>query len=395
MAPEFVFSDEAQHITRSVMRELLAKASRPGVISLANGLPANECLPIEDLQACIDAVLKRDGARALQYGPPSMVLREWIASYMRDWRGVDCTPEHVFITNGSQQSLTILSRLFLNKGDVAVIEDVTFTGIAKVTKGYGATVRSVPTNLQTGIDVDALEEAFAQSPRPRLAIVISDFHNPLGVSISHEKRQRIAQLANDYHVPLVEDDPYSALRFAGEKSPAIKSYDAGGYVFYLGSFSKMLSPALRLGWMIIPPEHMARITALREAIDLESSGLTQRAVAEFLTRGLLEPHLERLNVAHQQRCALMLDALQAHLGDVASWTKPEGGLFIWVTLPEHIDAAAILPQALEHDVVYIPGGAFAVAGGYNNTMRLNFGNVPLERIEEGIERLAQLVKQQI
>ena len=388
---EDMFSQEAQQITRSVMRELLAQASDPDMISFANGLPASEYLPLEALRACFDTVLLEDGANALQYGPPSHLLKEWIVVYMQT-RGVNCSVENVFITNGNQQSLTILSRMFLNKGDVAVVEEVTFTGIAKVTKGYGADVRAVPTNLESGIDVDVLEQVFEDSPRPKMAVVISDFHNPLGVSISREKRQHIAELTNHYQIPLVEDDPYSPLRFTGESIPSIKAYDRNGFVFYLGSFSKMLAPSLRLGWMIIPAEFQARVSALREAIDLESSSLMQRVVAQFVQDGKLEAHLSQLNQQHKIRCETMLNSLQEHLGQVASWTTPEGGLFIWVTLPEHVNATEMLKDSIANQVVYIPGGAFAVQGGYQNTIRLNFSKVPPEQIQEGIARLGAVLQ---
>ena len=382
----YQLSQEASHMTRSVMRELLAHAVDPAIISFATGLPASECLPVDDLKACFDTVIS---PAALQYGPPYLPLREWIVGYMQG-RGVQCDVDNVYITNGSQQGLAILSRSFLDHGAKAVIEEVTFTGIKKVTNM--AEVLTVPTDLADGVDVTALESAVKQ--QPRIAVLIPDFHNPLGVTISHEKRQRIAALANQYEVPLVEDDPYSALRFSGDGSPAIKAYDSNGFVFYSGSFSKMLSPGLRLGWLIIPTELMPRITALREAIDLETSGLTQRAVAEFLRRDLLLPHLERLNQEHHKRCTALLDALDTHFGDLATWTKPEGGLFVWLTLPEGIDTSTLVMQAIENKVVYIPGAAFASTDGYQNAIRLNFGNVTPEKIATGIQRLKLIVEKE-
>ena len=192
--PGYIFSAEGAHLKRSVMRELLALAADPGIISLAGGLPASEFLPLTQYQECLNAVLTRDGGRALQYSPQSTGLREWIADYMRG-RGVDCTPEQIFITNGNQQGLTILSRMFLDPGDPAVIEETTFTGIQQVTAGRGADVLAIPTDLSSGADMEALEAAFARDPHPRMAVLIPDFHNPLGVSISREKRQRAAQLA--------------------------------------------------------------------------------------------------------------------------------------------------------------------------------------------------------
>lgn len=383
-------SREAGRLQRSVMRELLKRAAESGIISLAGGLPDSNLLPVEPYRACVNAVLAREGGTALQYRPQYEPLKAWIAGYMRD-RGVDCDESQIFITNGNQQGLTILSRLFLDPGDPATTEEITFTGVQQVTAGRGAAMYTVPVDLTTGADTDALEAVFAQH-RPRMAVIIPDFHNPLGVSLTAAKRERIAQLAAHYGVPVVEDDPYSALRFNGERLKPIKAYDEAGYVFYLGSFSKMLAPGLRLGWMVAPPELLTRLITIRESIDLESSALTQRAVYEFLSQGLLTPHLTQLNAANKLRCEAMLSALDEYFSDFAHWTHPDGGLFVWLTLPENIDTWELLPKAIdEQQVAFIPGGAFAVNGGHQNTMRLNFSAVEPDAIREGVARLADVV----
>jgi 2-aminoadipate transaminase len=326
----------------------------------------------------------------MQYSPQLMPLRQWIAGYMCS-RGVDCEADEVFITSGAQQALTILSHLLLDPGEPAVIEELTFTGIQQITAGRGARILTVPTDLSTGVDLHALEDAFQHTPRPRLAVIIPDFHNPLGVSLPDEKRRGIAQLAAGYGVPVIEDDPYSPLRFAGATLPPVKAYDDEGFIFYVGSFSKMLAPSVRLGWIVAPLELIPRITLLREAIDLESSILTQAAVYEFLSQGYLEPHLERLNSANRERCDALLNALEEHLGGITHWTQPEGGLFVWVTLPEQIDMWRLFERAVERRVVYIPGPAFAADGGYRNTMRLNFSNVQLDVVRDAIARLAAVI----
>lgn len=392
--PPLVLSREALGLKRSVMRDLLAVTIDPQVISFAGGLPASELLPTEAFRQCLDNVLTRDGPRAMQYSPQHGPLRDWIAGYMAS-RGVVCEPDRIFIVNGAQQGLSILSRLFLDPGESAVIEAVTFTGIQQVTVGHQVRVRTVPTDLTTGVDVDALEAAFREEPRPRLAILIPDFHNPLSVSLSAKKRARVAALAIKYGVPVVEDDPYSPLRFTGDPLPPVKAYDEAGFVFHLGSFSKILAPAVRLGWIVAPGELVPQITVLRESIDLESSTLIQRAVSEYLALGLLESHLERLNAVHRQRCQVMLEALRNHLDDVATWTEPQGGLFVWVILPEAVDTWDLFALAVERKVAYIPGGAFAVEGGHDNTMRLSFGNVRPEAIQEGVARLAEVIRERL
>jgi 2-aminoadipate transaminase len=391
---KYAYGHEITHVKRSILRELLAHAVDPNLISLATGLPSSELLPMRQMEACISAVIKRDGARALQYSPQYQPLREWIAGYMGQ-RGITCTADNIFITNGCQHGLALISRLFLNPGEPAVIEEITFIGIEHVTGGRGAQLRPIPTNLETGADMDALEQAFAQEPRPRLAVLIPDFHNPLGISITPEKRQRAAQLANQYQVPLIEDDPYSPLRFIGEKPAPIKVYDAHGWVFYLGSFSKILAPGVRLGWIVAPAEVVPDIGRLRESLDLETSTLMQRSVHEFTQRGYLEAHLEELNAANRQRRDVLLDALDTHLGSSATWTEPEGGIFVWVTLPEHLNTWELVKEAIDNKVVFIPGGEFSVVGGYNNTMRLNFSNVALEAIPEGIRRITEVVRRHL
>ncbi len=384
-------SREGTNLQRSVMRELLRFAVDPNVISLAGGLPASEHLPLEGLRESIDRVLSRDGPRALQYSPQLPELREWIAEYMVS-RGVRCTEEEIFITNGNQHGLAILSRLFLDPGEPSVIEGITFTGIHQVTVGRDSEVRPLPTDLDTGVCVESFEEALKASPTPRVAALITDFHNPLGVSIAEDKRADLAEIAARYGVPLIEDDPYAPLRFRGEGIPPIKAHDEAGMVFYLGSFSKMLAPALRLGWIVAPADLMQRITTLRESFDLESSTLIQRAVTDFLVRGMLEPHLEAITATHGKRCDTMLAALERHLSGLARWSKPEGGVFVWVSLPDELETTEMFHKSIEEKVAYIPGGVFSVDGSTKNALRLNFSNVTPEAIEEGVGRLATVIR---
>ncbi|HLF00897.1 MAG TPA: PLP-dependent aminotransferase family protein [Anaerolineales bacterium] len=387
----YPLSRTAASLKRSVMRDLLALTARPGLISFAGGLPADELLPRDQIQTCIDAVLTRDGARALQYGPPYAPLKEQIALYMGS-RGVACASDDIFITGGSQQGLEIAMRLLLDAGESVAVESFTFTGILQAVRGHGGIPRPVPVEPTTGIHLDDLDAALTQ--KPRAAIIIPDFHNPLGVSLSEHKRIRIADLIAEHGVPLIEDDPYSPLRYAGEHLKPIKAYDETDAVIYLGSFSKMLAPAMRLGWMIAPRGLLPKLTVLRESIDLESSQLIQRAVAEFMARGWLEPHLARLNAVNLARRDVMLAALERELGGLADWTVPQGGLFIWVTLHGDADTAALFHAALEQNVAFVPGHAFAAQDCTpNNSFRLNYSNATLERIEEGIRRLANVIRE--
>jgi 2-aminoadipate transaminase len=339
----FQFSQRASHLERSVLRNLLKHAVDPHLISLAGGLPADEDLPTERLHECMNAVLKRDGAAALQYSPAYAPLHEWIADYMNR-RGVDCTPENIFVTNGNQQGLSILSHLFLDIGDSAVIEEAVFTGTQQGTKGVGANVVTIPTHLENGADVAALETVL-QAHDAKLMAFIPDFHNPLGVTMSENNRRRVAELAARFGVPVVEDDAYSQLRFSGNHLPPIRAFDCSHFVFYLGSFSKMLAPGLRLGFMVIPEALRPKVTVIRESIDLETSTLIQRTVAEFLQRGYLEPHIEKLRQSLKIRAEALMTALDKYLADIATWTEPEGGLFSWCVLPETVDTWEQYPLA--------------------------------------------------
>jgi 2-aminoadipate transaminase len=388
----FPLSRAATEIKRSVMRDLIALASRPEIISFAGGLPAADHLPQAEIEASLEAVLARDGSRALQYGPQHAPLREWIADHMRG-RGVRCAVENVFITNGAQQALEILGRLLLDPGQPAVVEALTFTGIGQVMTAHGAALRVAPFDLASGVEPAALETALAGDGAPaRVGVIIPDFHNPTGASLSEAKRHCLAEAAARTGVPIIEDDPYSLLRFGGETLPPVKAFDEAGLVLYVSSFSKIIAPAMRLGWIVAPAEIVTKLTVLRESIDLESSQLLQRTVHEFVTRGCLEPHVAALSAANRERRDALTMALARELGGLAEWVAPEGGLFLWVTLPPEIDTAALLPRAFEEHVAYIPGVHFAAEGGYGNALRLNFSNATVERIEEGVRRLAGVVR---
>lgn len=386
----YPLSPATANLQRSVMRDLLALTAQPGILSFAGGLPADESLPRDQIQTCIDAVLTRDGARALQYGPPFAPLKEQIALYMQT-RGVTCTADDVFITSGNQQGMEIVMRVLLDAGETALVERYTFTGIVQATRGRGARLHSLPVDLETGVEISAIADALPH--QPRVAAFIPDFHNPLGVSLSQPKRIQAAQLAAQYGLPIVEDDPYSALRFEGDPIPPIKAYDEADSVIYLGSFSKMLAPAARLGWMIAPPDLLPKLTVVRESLDLESSQLIQRAAAEFLARGWLAPHLAKLNTLNKTRRDAMLTALDRELGDVAHWTVPQGGLFIWLTLPDYINTNELFKMAIAHNVAFVPGAAFAVEPCETpNTLRLNFSNVTPSQINEGLHRLGEVIR---
>ncbi len=385
----FRLSSIAHEAKRSVMRDLLPLINQPGVISLASGLPAGEVLPQAALQTCIDRVMARDGAKALQYGPPYGPLRELLAAHMSQ-RGVVCTPDEIFITSGSQQSLELLMRLLVDDGQGVAVEALTFTGILQATRAHRARLTAVPLDYRHGLDLEAFAAALGQAPQA--AIVIPDFHNPLGVSLPPATREHLARLVARAGTPLIEDDPYSLLRFDGDPWRPIKAYDADQAVIYCGSFSKILAPSLRLGWMVAPPHLHPKLTVLRESIDLESSQLWQRTAAEFLDAGFLAPHLDRLRALNAERSRALDAALSRHLTGRATWSQPQGGLFAWVELNAAIDTTALLPTAIAQGVAYVPGAAFAAAPDVGaHGLRLNFSNLAPAEIDQAVSTLARVV----
>jgi 2-aminoadipate transaminase len=375
---------------RSVLRQMLAVVSRPGILSFAGGLPAPELFPTAEYSQAVAKVLATD-SKALQYGPPYQPLKAHIVRLMAE-RGVACGEEQIFITTGAQQALDVLTRFFLDPGGSVVLEKIVYTGIQQAMAPLRPCIQAVSTDLETGMIVEEVEEHLSSGVRPAYIYAIADAHNPLGVSLSQQKRGQLVELAAVNGIPIIEDDPYGFLCYDGRPQPPLRALN-DEWVFYVGSFSKLLAPALRLGWMVVPEVMVPKITVIKEAGDLESSAMTQRAVAAYLDTGCFPHHLERLRHEYGRRRNAMLAAMERYFPSEASWTRPAAGMFVWVTLPDGVDTAKLLSVAVEEEkVAFIPGQAFAVAGYQaQNSMRLNFSNCCLEDIEEGIGRLGNLL----
>lgn len=377
-------------LRRSVLRQMISVVSQPGILSFAGGLPDPQLFPAQAYADALAQVIAAD-PKALQYGPPSPALKRHIVELMAA-RGVHCTPEQIFITTGAQQGLNTLTQLLLNPGDEVMLESIVYSGAAQVVAPYQPQILSVPTDLNDGIDVEAVAAYLADGARPAYLYVIPDAHNPLGVSISPTRRRQLAALARQYQLPIIEDDPYGHLFYGDGLTPPLRALDAD-WVFYLGSFSKILAPALRLGWVVAPPPLLEKLAVVKESSDLESSALTQRAAAAYLDTGALAAHLAQLRAVYGRRRDTMLAALDAYFPEDARWTEPQAGMFIWVTLPEGVDTQALLETAVrEEKVAFIPGHAFAVDETAvplaRRSLRLNFSNCTESQIEMGIKRLA-------
>jgi 2-aminoadipate transaminase len=390
-----LYAKRTRRMKRSAIRELLKVTRRPEVISFAGGLPASELFPIPQVKSAVDAVLQSLGGKSLQYGETEGVpeLREWLAHHFSR-NGVQITAENVLITTGAQQALDLVGRVFLDETDRAVVENPTYLALLSAWRPYVGEFLAVPSD-EHGMQVEALPNLLEKGPK--LVYITPNFQNPQGTTLTRERREKLVGLLRDHGVALLEDNPYGELRYDGEALPhlleieATKSGGIPNHVMYSGTFSKVLMPGLRVGWIIAAPEVIDKLGMAKQAADLHTSTICQYAALELLRRGFLEEFVPVLCKSYGQRRDLMLSALEKHFGGKAMWNRPEGGMFLLVTFPPEVDTMKILPRALEKNVAYVPGEEFHMNGGGKNTMRLNFSNARPERIDEGIRRLATVI----
>jgi 2-aminoadipate transaminase len=389
-------------ITSSQIRELLKLTQRPGVISFAGGLPAPEVFPVERFKEACHKVLTEKAASALQYSATEGYepLRELIATNMSRY-GIKAKVENVLITSGSQQALDLIGKLFINAGDRVLVEAPTYLGALQAFNIYRAEYESVPID-ENGLRTDLMEEPLRSGPK--FMYVLPNFQNPAGTTLSEVRRHELVLLADRFGIPIVEDDPYGQLRYEGEHLPPLVVLDRenlrrdNGYsignVIYLSTFSKTLAPGLRLGWIVAPPEVISKLVQLKQGTDLHTSTFTQFVSYEVARDGFLDQHVKLIRKIYRERRDVMLQALQEFFPPAVTWTHPQGGLFLWVTLPEGLDIKAILKSALEQNVAFVPGDSFYANDGREGSrhMRLNFSNAAPEQIREGIRRLAAAVK---
>jgi 2-aminoadipate transaminase len=388
---EVVLANWTNTIKRSALQEMLAAASRPGVISFALGLPAPELFPINEYGQAVASVLGSD-PRALQYQPPFAPLKSQIVELMRR-RGVFCREEQVFLTAGAQQGMNLLVHLLLEPGGQLLMEDVIYPGFQQLIEPFAPDLLSVSTDAETGMNVDEVEALLKSGSRPSFMYVIPDGHNPLAVSLSRRKREKLVALASTYGVPIIEDDAYGFLHYDGPLVPPLRAMDED-WVFYVGSFSKILAPALRVGWIIVPEKLMRPLSVIKEATDIDTATFSQRTISAYLAAGHLPNHLSRLHREYRLRRDTMHTALLEHFPARAHWQKPKSGVFMWVELPGSLDANELLQYAINKEqVAFVPGGAFRVGNHWSQrqSLRLNFSHCAPPQIEEGVSRLARAI----
>ncbi|HET7144148.1 MAG TPA: PLP-dependent aminotransferase family protein [Anaerolineales bacterium] len=398
---EYRYAHRMQKMGSSVIRELLKLTEQPDIISFAGGLPAPEVFPVKEFQEACNQVLTDHGAQALQYSTTEgyLPLRELIMRHNARFN-VKVTTENIMITSGSQQALDFIGRLFINRGDYVVVESPTYLGALQAWNAYGAQYISVESD-ENGMLVDKLEEALRIGPK--FIYVLPNFQNPSGSTLSLERRKRLIILADQYGVPIVEDDPYGQLRYDGNHIPSVATLDSryrdntdgeySGNVIYLSTFSKLLAPGLRLAWVIAPPQVIRKLVMTKQAADLHTSSFIQHVAYEVAKGGFLDEHVKVIRATYKERRDVMLEMMEEMFPPEVSWTKPLGGMFLWGVLPECVDAAEVLKVAIERKVAFVPGTAFHPNGGGANTMRLNFSFSNPDNIREGITRLGTTLKE--
>jgi 2-aminoadipate transaminase len=391
----------ARGMTSSVIRELLKLTQDPEIISFAGGLPAPEVFPVAEIEAAARRVLAEHATSALQYGATEgyLPLRELLVRHMARY-GIEVGPANVLITSGAQQALDLVGKLFVNSGDHVLTEEPTYVGALQAFTAYQAQYLTVPIDDE-GMCTDRLEEALRAGPK--FLYVLPNFQNPGGVTLSLERRWRLVELASRHGTPIIEDDPYGQLRYEGRHLPPLVQIDAEhhgsarrgrsyrGGVIYLGSLSKTLAPGLRVGWVVAPEEVVARLVQMKQGIDLHTSTFSQMVAYEVARGGFLDRHVRLVRQTYGARRDAMLAALERCFPPGVRWTHPQGGLFLWATLPEGFDTSELLKEALKEKVAFVPGTAFHPNGGGRNTMRLNFSYSRPEVIAEGIRRLGSVI----
>ncbi len=397
------YAQRTQRMGSSAIRELLKLTEKPNIISFAGGLPAPEVFPIKEFSEACERVLRDYGSQALQYSTTEgyFPLREMIARHTARYK-FNINPENVLITSGSQQALDLLGKVLINPGDRILVESPTYLGALQAWNAYGAEYVSVPID-DDGMITDELEEALRTGPK--FIYVLPNFQNPTGVTLSLERRRQLIRLADRYGVPIVEDDPYGQLRYEGEHLPSIVSLDDEyrnngdtyyrGNVIYLSTFSKILAPGLRLGWVIAPAEVIRRLVQAKQGTDLHTATFNQIVAHEISKAGFIDSHILTIRKIYGERRDVMLAGMDRFFPAEMNWTLPQGGLFLWGVMPDYLNSADVLKYAVKREVAFVPGEPFYPCGGGHNTMRINFSNATPEMILEGISRLGDVLRDRI
>lgn len=391
---ETQFAERMGHVKKSFIREILKVTEDPSVISFAGGLPNPASFPVEAINRAAQAVLMEDGADALQYSTTEgyLPLREFICVRYEKRFGLHISPEEILITNGSQQGLDLVGKVFLNEGDGVLLESPGYLGAIQAFSLFRPCFHTVPLG-EDGVDVSALRNVLETS-EPKLFYAVPNFQNPSGLTYSRSNREQVAAVLKQHATIFIEDDPYGELRFAGENAPSMRAF-LNGQSILLGSFSKIVAPAMRLGWICAKPEIMEKLIIAKQASDLHTNAFAQRVVARYLAENDLDAHIAKIREMYKTRSDWMVNAIARYFPSEVCCTRPEGGMFMWATLPEGMSAVELFERASKVRVAFVPGAPFYVDRSDSNTLRLNYTNSDEEAIEEGIKRLGQAMDEML
>ncbi len=378
----------------SIIREILKISSQPGVISFAGGLPNQSLFPMDDLKWAMETAVEKYDSTCVQYALSRGIipLRELLAERATNDDGVESSVDNILMVSGAQQGIEIVARAFIDPGDYILTEYPTYVGALQAFNYYQAQYCCAEMD-HDGILIEKAREQI-EKHKPKLIYTVSNFQNPTGISMGVERRHQLVELAQQYNIPIIDDNPYGDIRFRGEQVPSLKSI-GGDIVVALQTFSKILAPGLRLGWMNGPASIMHHFEKVKQCSDLHTSTIAQYMIYEYLMAGKMEPQIKRISEFYKNKCDLMLQSLEKEFPAGATWTKPDGGLFLWVELPENMSAKELLNKAIERKVAYVYGEPFFPDGGGDNTLRLNFCTPSDEEIREGIKRLGQLIHEEM
>ena len=391
------FASRMDNLKASAIRELLALTAKPEIISFAGGLPAPELFPVEQMAQAGAAVMQgEEGRKALQYSSTEgyLPLRKQIVERMAAKNNINTTVDNIIVTSGSQQGLDFSGRIFLDKDDIVLIESPSYLGALNAFKANEPKFIEVPTD-EGGMIMEELEKILEKEDRVKMIYVIPDFQNPSSRTWSLERRQKFMEIINKYEIPVVEDNPYGELRFEGEQYPALKSLDTKGLVVFLGTFSKILAPGYRLGWICAEGEILNKYNFIAQAASLQASTIGQMETSKFIDMFDLDAHVAKICEVYGKRRDLMYNTMKECFPPEVKFAKPTGGLFLWVELPEYLDAAELAKECLAANVAYVPGEGFYPGGNVKNTFRMNYSCMPEDKIVEGIHRLAEVLKKHI
>ncbi len=393
---ESKFSVNAEAMKASEIRELLKLTNKPGMISLAGGLPDPATFPVNAIKDLTLDVVENHAKSALQYSTTEGVpaLREIIASKFHNDKE---SPDNILISTGSQEGLDIIGKTFIDPGDKIIVSEPTYLGAVTAFKSYRTKFVTVEAD-DRGMNVDSLEDKldhiYGKGDLVKFVYTVPNFHNPNGSTMSMRRRKKLVKLADEYDLIIIEDDPYGQLRYIGESLPKIKDLSPDRTI-YMSTFSKIMVPAMRLGWNVIPEEIHSKMVICKQSIDLCTSAFNQYLALGFLEKGYFEPHIEMIKKNYGEKRKVMLKYLDKYFPESASWTKPEGGMFLWATLDNRIDTRKMFNRALEANVAYVMGGAFYPNGGGHNTMRLNFSFSKPDILKEGVKRLGKVIENEL